>query len=112
MCDSCNVIYFITCSNSREQYVGSAINLSRDLEFTNLILKLAKFVVGLQDILLINVAALIINMFTWKCRLLSRYLIIISKLVLKIYYGNEKNIGRHNYLLTCMEWIMLMIYII
>ena len=25
-CDSCNVIYFITCSNCREHYVGSAFN--------------------------------------------------------------------------------------
>ena len=25
-CDSCNFIYLITCSNCREQYVGSAIN--------------------------------------------------------------------------------------
>ena len=28
-CDSCNLIYLITCSNCREQYVGSAINFEQ-----------------------------------------------------------------------------------
>ena len=28
-CDSCNVIYLITCSNCREQYVGSAVNFKQ-----------------------------------------------------------------------------------
>ena len=28
-CDSCNVIYLITCSNCRVQYAGSAINLKQ-----------------------------------------------------------------------------------
>ena len=28
-CDSCNVIYLITCSNCREQYVGSAKNFKQ-----------------------------------------------------------------------------------
>ena len=42
----------------------------------------------------------IVQLLLWN-RLLDRYLIIIS-LVLRIYYGNEKKIGRHNYLLNCM----------
>ena len=62
-CDSCNVIYLITCSDCREQYVGSAITLSRYLESTNLILGLTKIVVVLQDVLIINVAVLIIDIF-------------------------------------------------
>ena len=110
-CDSCNVIYLITCSDCREQYVGSAITLSRYLESTNLILGLTKIVVVLQDILIINVAVLIIDIFIWKYKLLNRYLLIIS-LVLWIYYGNEKNITRRNCLLACMGWIILMIYIV
>ena len=28
-CDSCNVIYLITCSKCREQYVGSVINFKQ-----------------------------------------------------------------------------------
>ena len=71
-CDSCNVIYLITCSNCRERYESTDY---------------------------------------WKCRLLNRYLQTIS-LVLRIYYGNEENIARHNYLLTCMGWITLMICIV
>ena len=112
-CDSCIAIYLIICSKYREQYLGSVQikYLSTDLEFTNLILRLTKIVVVLQDILIINVAVLIINMFIWKWRLLSRYL-IITCVVLRIYCVKEKNNGRRNCLLTCMEWIILMIYIV
>ena len=28
-CDSCNIVYLITCSNCREQYVGSTINFKQ-----------------------------------------------------------------------------------
>ena len=66
----------------------------------------------LQAILIINIAVLIINMLIWKYRLLNMYLIIIISAVLRIYYGNKKNIDRCNYLLICVEWIIIMIYIV
>ena len=77
-CDSCNVIYLITCFICREQYVVPAINIKQRFRIHNLILRLTKIVVRLQSILIINVAALIINMLIQKYRLLNRYLIIIS----------------------------------
>ena len=100
-CDSCNVIYLITCSKCREQYVGSAINFKQRFRIHKSDIKTNKYRCGTA------------RHFNNKCcnpnnkhaylkyRLLKRCLIIIS-LVLKIYYGNEKNIGRHNYLLTRM----------
>ena len=104
-CDSCNVIYLLTCSNCKEQHIGSAILFKKRFRIhksdikTDIKTNKTTIVVVLQGILLINVAVLIINMLIWKYILLNRYLIIIN-LVLRIYYGNEKSIGRHNYLLT------------
>ena len=95
-CDSCNVIYLITCSKCREKYIGSAIKFRTHKSD----IKTNKDRCGTaRDFN--NKHVLIINMLISKYKLLKRYLIIIS-LVLRIYYGNEKNIGRRNYLLTCM----------
>ena len=84
---------------------GQLLILSRDLEFTNLLLRLKNIVTVLQGILMTNVAVLITKVLISKYRLLNRYLIIIS-VVLKISYGNKKYIGRYNlliYSLNCME---------
>ena len=84
---------------------GKLLILSRDLEFTNLLLRLKKIFVVLQGILMINVAVLITKVLISKYRLLNRYLIIIS-VVLKTSCGNKKYIGRYNlliYSLNCME---------
>ena len=100
-CDSCNVIYLITCSNCKEKHIGWAILFKKRFRINKSDIKTDKttIVVILQDILLINVEVLITNMLIWKYMLLNRYLIIIN-LVFRIYYGNEKSIGRCNYLLT------------
>ena len=100
-CDSCNVIYLITCSNCKEKHIGWAILFKKRFRIHKSDIKTDKTTIAviLQDILLINVAVLVINMLIWKYMLLNRYLIIIN-LVLRIYYGNEKSIGRCNYLLT------------
>ena len=104
-CVSCNVIYLITWSNCKEQHIGSAILFKKRFRIhksdikTDIKTNKTTIVVVLQGILLINVAVLITNMLIWKYILLNRYLIIIN-LVLRIYYGNEKSIGRRNYLLT------------
>ena len=84
---------------------GQLLILSRDLEFTNLLLRLKNIVTVLQGILMTNVAVLITKVLISKYRLLNRYLIIIS-VVSKISYGNKKYIGRYNlliYSLNCME---------
>ena len=104
-CDSCNVIYLITCSNCKEKHIGWAILFKKRFRIhksdikTDIKTNKTTIVVVLQGILLINVAVLITNMLIWKYILLNRYLIIIN-IVLRIYYGNEKSIGRRNYLLT------------
>ena len=104
-CDSCNVIYLIICSNCKEQHIKSAILFKKRFRIhksdikTDIKTNKTTIVVVLQGILLINVAVLIINMLIWKYILLNRYLIIIN-IVLGISYGNEKSIGRQNYLLT------------
>ena len=88
--------YLTTCSNCREKYIGSGLLiLNRDLESSNLILKLTKIVVVQQDMLIVNVSVLITNMLTWKYRLLDRCLMIIN-LVMRVCYGNKKNIGKRN----------------
>ena len=99
-CDSCNVIYLITCSKCREKYVGSAINFKQKFRSHKSDIKTNKDRFGTaRDFN--NKHVLIMNMLISKYKLLKRYLTIIC-LVLRIYYGNEKNIGRCNYLLTCM----------
>ena len=110
-CDSGNVINLITCFRCREQYVGLAINFIQRFRIHIFGIKTNKDRCGSANHLIINVAVLIINMPIGKYRLLNRYLIIFS-LALMVYYGNEKNIGWPNYLLTCMVWIILMIYIV
>ena len=62
-CDSCNIIYLITCSNCRKQYVGSAVGLKQRFRIHKSDIKSNKDRVRLQGILIINVAVLIINMF-------------------------------------------------
>ena len=54
-CDSCNVIYFLTCSNCREQYVRSAINFKQRF-------RVYKSDIKTNKVRCMNVAVLIINM--------------------------------------------------
>ena len=54
-CDSCNVLYLITCYNCREQYVGSAINFKQRF-------RVYKSDIKTNKVRCMNVAVLIINM--------------------------------------------------
>ena len=101
-CDSCSVIYLITCSSCREQYVGSAINFKQIFRIHKSDIKTNKDRCGTARHFNNKCCSPNNKHAYLKVRSLNRHLIIIS-VVLKIYYGNEKNIGRQNCLLTCME---------
>ena len=101
-CDSCNLIYLITCSNCREQYEGSAINFRQ--RFRN----------HKSDINTYEDRCGTARHFNNKCwspnnkhaylkvQIIEKVFNNLLSSVLRIYYGNEKNTGRRNYLLSCM----------
>ena len=110
-CDSCCVIYFLTCSSCRDQYVGSAIKFKQIFRIDKSDIKIKNDRCGTARHFNNNCCSANNKHTYLKVRSLNKDLIIIS-VVLKICYGKEKNIGRHDYLRTCLEWIILMIYIV
>ena len=58
-----NVIYLITCSDSREHYVGSAIDFRQRVTIHKPYIKSNKDHCGTYGILIVNVLILVINMY-------------------------------------------------
>ena len=100
-CDSCNVIYLITCSNCSEQYVGLAINFKQ------------RFRIHKYDIKTNNDRCGTARHFNNKCcSPNNKHAYLKVQIIEKVFNNNQdsiedllrgkKNIGRRNYLLTCM----------
>ena len=58
-----------------------------------------------------NVVILTIKHASFKVQIIEQ-MFNNNQFCIEGYYGNKKNIGRRNYLLACMEWITLIIYIV
>ena len=65
-CNSCNVIYLVECSNSKQQYVGSVRNFKQRFRIHKFDSKLTKIVVVLLGILITYAVNRVIPIFILK----------------------------------------------
>ena len=102
-CESTNIIYLTIKMKCLEQYAGSAIKFKSRFRIQKSDIKTKKTkksVAGLLDTLIINASIPLISLYTYVFSSLRRYIVFMMIVVLKIFYGIEKNIGSPNYLQT------------
>ena len=93
--ESTNIIYLITCMKSVEQYVASATKFKSRFRIHKSDIKTKKIAVGLLSILITNA---IVHFYICVSSSLRKYIVFIMTVILKIFYGTEKNIDNLNYL--------------
>ena len=97
-CEGTNIIYLVTCMKCLEQYVGSATKFS------------SRFRIHTPDIETKKDRCGTVTFFNDKCchssnpfyiyvsSSLRKYIVFMMNVIMKIFYGTEKNIGNPNYL--------------
>ena len=109
-CDSFNVVYLITCSNCREQYVGSAINFKQRFRINKSDIKTNKDRFGTARYFNNKCCSPNNNHVYLKMQIIEQVLNNNQFSIEDLLWEREK-FGRGNYALICMGWIILMIYI-
>ena len=81
-----------------EQYVGSATKFKSRFRIHKSDIKLKQIVVGLLGTLIINAIIPPIPLHIYVFSSLRKCIVFMMTVILKIFYGTEKNIGNPNYL--------------